>query len=163
MWHKRISIKNIILAVIILLFALYISNNYNGDTIRRSLDGIKYQSGNSRLYSVVKIEIDGILKEEEFGYTFEGNITIDGEPSSEKRFLFDEHNMSFLKTDSIRGMIYVSEGMKEISIEIYELDDRRNYTFSYDGGWVISAPCKNREEAVIITNKLKYQNGDYAW
>lgn len=29
-------------------------------------------------------------------------------------------------------------------------------------GGVIAAPCKDRGEAVVITNKLKAQNGDYA-
>lgn len=167
--HKRTIVKLIVAAAIMFLFVFYIYK-YNdiksySEKISRSLNGIKYQSGYNGSYSIVKIEINGIYKKtnEESGYSFEGDIIIDGEPCSENIFLFNEHNMASLKTDSIQGMFYISDGMEDITIEIFELDDRGKYKFSYDGGWIISAPSKNREEAVIITNKLKYQNGDYAW
>lgn len=163
---KKSIIRYIIVIMILLVFAFYTYNysnsNFKGKKISRSLDGIKYQLEDDAIYDIVKVEIHGSYKSrnKDSAYSFEGDIIIDGESCLEKEFLFDDQNNSHFNTDSIRGIFYVSAGMEEITMEIFEPDNNGNYKFSYDRGTIISAPCENKEEAVSITSKLKSKNID---
>jgi hypothetical protein len=51
-------------------------------------------------------------------------------------------------------MIYISDKFDKLTIEILESKQNGGYSFSYRNGWLISAPCNSRKEAIEISNAL---------
>ncbi len=166
------SIKTIIVITVLIIFMVIYVYNYNqtyniGHEINYTFDGIRYQANNINTGSPVKITINGVY-EKEYGskyYIFEGDITIDGEVcsfvSGNNIYPFNEDNLSSLKSNSINGNFFISDKMEEITIMLSTPTQDGGSRFSYKDGWLISAPCKSRSEAVEISNKLiqqKYKN-----
>lgn len=52
------------------------------------------------------------------------------------------------------GMIFIGGMFEKLTIEIDEPDGSGGYSWSGKNGWMISAPCNNRAEAVEVSNML---------
>lgn len=160
---KRILIRGLIIFASIFVFVIYVykyNKEYNyGYEIYHNYKGIRYQSNNMDSDTPVNIIIDGIYKKKHGSkdYMFKGDIIIDGEPShssEQNEFVFNEYNMSSLENKNFRGMFYISGMMQEITIKIFEPNNRGGFSFNYDDGWLISAPSNTREEAVDLSKRL---------
>lgn len=158
--YKRTTMKIFISIICLFLFMFYIyryNKEYNyGYKITLNYNGIKYQSNNIDSSTPVKIVIDGVYKKKHGteDYMFEGDIIIDEELCYENEFAFNEYNMSSLENNSFKAMFFISDKMEEITIKILEPNGRDGLSFSYDGGWLISAPSNTRDEAVDVSNRL---------
>lgn len=130
--------------------------------IEYSYNGIKYQAGNLDYTEPVSIEINGIYtKMRSSGdIIFKGDIIVNGEMSvgygnDGGEYSFNsESNHNVIKWDYFTGDLFISDMFREISIDILESNGNGGQSFSYNDGWIISAPCNNRSEAVEISNKL---------
>jgi hypothetical protein len=59
---------------------------------------------------------------------------------------------------------FYSKVFKQVTIPIREQEGSRQYSWSNKDGFVLSAPCRNREQAVQLSNRLipsQYKNGNY--
>ncbi len=131
---------------------LYISYN-KPEYIEYKYTGIKYQAGNPQSAEPVNIEIKGkyvkelFVKEVEFFGTIKiGERVFSGDPIK-----FNRDKMGELKS---YGMIYISDKFEKLTIEIFEPIEKGGYIFSYKNGWLISAPCKSRKEAIEVSNAI---------
>ena len=52
------------------------------------------------------------------------------------------------------GMIFIESVFEKLTIEVDEPDEHGGYSWSGKNGWMISAPCSNRIEAIKISNEL---------
>lgn len=130
--------------------------------VNLAYQGIKFQAGNTNSEESISIEIQGeyitgFLGEHD---KFEGKILIDdllldySAPPIELN-LNETAELSFGQIyDGMSGHIYINKNLDKVIIEISELDENDNESFSYENGWFISAPAKNREEAIEITNSI---------
>lgn len=146
------------LVIIIIVIASF---NYNRSyNIQYSSDGIKYQSNNLNEVKPIKVEVRGVFLKNEFGTqtSFEGDIIVDGINSygagHSNIFAFSRQMMSFIENEKFEGFIFASDKMEEITITLDRTDSSKEEGYSFFNGWLISTPCKNREQAVDISNKL---------
>lgn len=162
------KIKSSILWIIILFLAVLYIYSYNktyniGNTINYSFDGIKYQANNIDSIKPIKIVINGTYKKE-YGtknYLFKGDIIIDNElcyaSSAESNiYHFNNYNMSSIENSNFSGDFFISDLMKEMTILIRVPKQDEGSTFSFEDGWLISAPAKSRTDAIEISKKLIY-------
>jgi hypothetical protein len=133
--------------------------------IHYKYNGIKYQIGNLQSSEPVIIEIKGKYKKKLLQKTqiFEGKIIINGEmcyggrgtEDIKSTFVFKKMNFGHIESDNFNGLLFISEMLREITIGIFEPENSEGVGgLSYKSGWLISAPCNNRAEAVEIANRL---------
>ncbi|NMA49978.1 MAG: hypothetical protein GX947_09505 [Tissierellia bacterium] len=130
--------------------------------IEYSYNGIKYQVGNLDYEEPINLEINGVYtKVRSSGEVlFKGDIIINGVKSigygnDGNEYAFNnESNHNVIKWDDFTGDVFISDKFKELSIDILRANGKEGYSFSYNDGWIISAPCNSRDEAVEISNKL---------
>ena len=156
--------SNLVLLMLLSVFVIVIviaSYNYNRSyNIQYLSDGIKYQSNNLDEVKPVKVEIKGVFLKNGFGtdISFQGDIIIDGIKSygagHSNVFAFSRQMMSFIENEKFKGFIFASDKMKEITITLDRTDNSKEEGYSFFNGLLISAPCKNREKAVDISNRL---------
>lgn len=164
---RNAKYRNIIVFVTIFIIGMLIVVYYKYSQPREidyTYQGIKYQIGNLSSEIPVKIEIKGVYKKGFWGNPdlFDGEIIVDGKTlygvgafrSRNNIYSFSNEKMSLIQGDDFRGGIYDNDNMKDILIEVHELDSAGIETFSYNNGWLISAPCQNRKQAVYISNKI---------
>lgn len=154
----RIIIVLIILLALILLSGYEYSQEYQ---IQYIYDGIKFQTNNLESAIPINIKVNGIFLKGNFGYTnqFEGEIIIDGKMcyaqdvrgAKSNKYSFSKQKMSRIESDSFKGSIFIGDKMSEITITI---DEPNSTVFSFMNGWMISAPCESRNQAIDISNKL---------
>lgn len=159
--NKYFFVLILIVIGLLLITLRYYSKEY---TINNSYNGIKYQSNGIDKSINVKIEISGEYLKGFLGRTdmFKGKIIINGENcfaisgdgSRSDKYEFNKEKMSYIETDSFEGFIFVEDYMRNITITIDKIKDIDNEIYSFNNGWLISAPCKSRDEAVNISNKL---------
>lgn len=169
----RKYLKNILLSgygilfmfvvVVFLTTWLYMSYTRPID-IHYRYSGIKYQAGNLQGSEPISFEIKGKYERKWFEKPelFEGQIIIDckalygvnGDGSESNKYAFNNEKMGSIQGDGFKGSIYNNDNMKEILIEIHEIDSKGSESFSYKNGWLISAPCNSRKEAVEISNMM---------
>lgn len=153
----------IFVVVVFLTSWLYMSYTRPID-IQYRYSGIKYQAGNLKGSEPIGIEIKGKYERRWFGKPelFEGQIIIDGKAlygvngdgSGSNKYAFNNKKMGSIQGDGFKGSIYNKDNMKEILIEIHEIDSKGSESFNYKNGWLISAPCSSRKEAVEISNMM---------
>lgn len=141
------------LAVTLCLYTwIYISYN-KPEYIDNKYNGIKYQAGTPQSVEPINIEIKGEYVKELFvkEVEFFGTIKI-----GEREFICDPIKFNRDKMGELRGygMIYISDKFEKLTIEILEPTKNGGYHFSYRNGWLISAPCTNRKEAITVSNEL---------
>lgn len=164
---KNAKYKNITVLVTIFIIGMLIVVCYKysqPSEIDYTYQGIKYQIGNLNSDIPLNIKIKGAYKKGYWGNPdlFEGQIIIDGKTlygvngdgSGSNKYAFNNEKMSSIQGDGFKGIIYNNNKMKEILIEVNELDSKGNERFSYLNGWLISAPCQNRKQAIYISNKI---------
>jgi hypothetical protein len=130
--------------------------------INCSYDGIKYQAGSNENVESVKVYVEGKLRKRLFnkGNEFSGKVIMDDIHfdylvSSLK---FDNKGLGLLEyrqssNMNLYGNMLISGMFKNITIQIFEKDNGGN-SWDSTAGWLISAPCNNREEAVVVSNVL---------
>jgi hypothetical protein len=124
--------------------------------------GIKYQAGNTGFMETITIEIIGRYWMGLFGKhnRFKGQIMIDD-------LTLDYTNMILLLEDnsasldigvyghsSTYGHIYISNIFEKVTILKYEQGQNGTGGWNGENGWLISAPCNTRSEAVRLTNEM---------
>ncbi len=127
--------------------------------IEHTYKGIRYQANNLEYSAPIELKVKGTYKKSYFKSPtiFEGDIIIDGiiyHPSFGEYYSFNEYMMTNIVGDDFMGFIFISDEFKEITIEVLEKDSPNTRSFSFENGWLISAPAENREEAVRISNRL---------
>jgi len=168
--------RRIIISIIILLaaFTILLVMLYYPKDISINTEGIKYQLGNENRDTVktIKIEINGKLYRSITGNkSFVGTIYLEGEgipvPIEHRGlnikfgtelqgginyFYYDE--LSKPKTFTLGG-IYINEDFSEFTIFTYDRSNGSTQgSWSADNGYMISAPAKDRDEALKISNEL---------
>lgn len=122
--------------------------------IEYKYDGIKYQAGNLQSSEPIRIEINGKYVKKVFSayVDFEGTIKV-GEEVFNGPIRFNKYKMGPLG-EGYYGMIFIKGIFEKLTIEIHEPDANGVYSWSGMDGWLISAPCTNRAEAVAVSNEL---------
>lgn len=133
--------------------------------ININYDGVKYQAGNQNTCENVKINVEGKLRKKLFSgeAEFNGKIIADGINLDYSNYPLTFTNKGLGVLDSIKsgnfityGSIIISNTFDNMTIMIY-----KNGEWSSEDGWLISAPCSNREEAAAMSDLLfKRQHPD---
>ncbi len=158
-WWKSDAAIYTYIAIIILAISIFAHIDSTPTEIDYTYSGIKYQSGNPDNFEIVEIEIQGeywnrLFEKESY---FEGTIKIgDLLFNTDKPWtLFTPDGRWMLVKDEFHGMLHQRKGFEILTIRIFEKKPSdTGFFFNYDSGWLISSPCKTREEAVEISNKL---------
>lgn len=146
-----------IIIVILLLIQGYFYYTFPRK-ISLSYNGIKYKVGDSGEQKQIKIAADGYYYNKLFTKdSFEGSISIDNKIYPGLKLSVDKqlqmiYYRNFQKGGSLQtyGEIFVGEKLKNLTICIQDAQNGWNSK----NGLMISAPAKNREEALEISNKL---------
>ena len=162
-FKKLIDPGNILIIAIIgsIILGTWLYMSYMAPLeIHYKYSGLKYKNGDPSVVVPITIDIDGSYtrglfnKEDEF----KGKIIIaDKELNCEKKPIkFNKYKMASLDSGTISnsehfGMIYIGDMFKRLTIDIHELGENQVY---YPSGWLISAPCEKRDQAVEISNSL---------
>lgn len=154
--NPRFLIFTVIIAVLSL--CIYYSWPRN---ININYDGVKYQAGNQNTYENVKVNVEGKLRKKLFSgeAEFNGKIIMDGTTLDYSKYpnyplTFNSKGagtLNYIKSGKTiaYGSIVISDSFKDMAVMIYENDG-----WSSQDGWVIFAPCSNREEAAAASNIL---------
>lgn len=121
-------------------------------------NGIKYQASNQKSGEPINIEIKGKYVRELFtnNMQFDGTIKIGDKVFDERPRAFNKNKMALLESiEGHYGMIFVDSNFQKLTIEILEPVGNGGYTWNDKTGWMISAPCNDRVEAVKISNMLE--------
>jgi len=157
LYRKKKIIRFLMFSAIIavLSFCIYYSCPRN---ININYNGVKYQTGNQDTYENVKVNVEGKLRKKLFSgkAEFNGKIILNDKQFDYSAFPLDLDNkgsgiLEYKKSDDpiIYGSIVISGSFENMAVMIYE-----NGGWSSKDGWVISAPCNNREEAAAASNLL---------
>ncbi|WP_143154889.1 hypothetical protein [Tissierella praeacuta] len=153
--------KYIVIAILAIITIVWIYKYNYKYHINYTYDAIKYQSNNINSEIPIKIVVKGVYRKEHGSkdYIFKGDIIVDGElcyGSGRERneYAFNKYNMSSIEINGLTGNLFISDMMEEMSITIFESKQDGGKHFSYNDGWLISAPCNTRCGAVTISNKL---------
>ncbi|HYE11445.1 MAG TPA: hypothetical protein VEF53_14845 [Patescibacteria group bacterium] len=145
------------LSICLLSFSwFYISYNQPRD-IHYRYNGIKYQAGNLEIAEPILIEVKGTYLKELFVREVEidGFIKIGEKTFNCDKMRFSEYSMNTLQSSEGHfGVILMSDMLKELTVEIHEPNQYGGYSWSGQNGWLIAAPCNNRNEAIKISNML---------
>lgn len=152
----------IIMSIVAISICLLIAIGYPRD-IHVKYNGIKYQAGNTASAEPITIEINGrfwygFLGEED---KFEGQIKIGDLVLNyfNWQLHFDKYKSASLDLDdymslSTYGKIFMSNKFEKFTILVYEQVGYGEASWSSGDGWLISAPCNSRDEAVKLTNEM---------
>jgi hypothetical protein len=143
-------------AVVSLSTWFYISYTSPKD-IQYKYNGIKYQAGNLQSAEPINIEIKGKFKKELFDIygEFNGAITVGEKIFTDSSIAFNKDKMGSIDTGKGQyGMIFIENMFEKLTIEIHEPDGNGGYRWNGINGWMISAPCSDRKEAVQVSNIL---------
>lgn len=162
--------KTSIIFLIMLILILWLFRTYTVRTIDYKYTGVKYQTGNISYEEPVNIEIKGKYIINLFSRMdeFHGEIIVEDKNFDYSNFTQDVYNYKkiplIFKTGSkaIYGDVFYSSVFEQITIPIREQEGSKKYSWSSTDGWLISAPCKDRKQAVELSNKLvpkQYRNG----
>lgn len=163
-FQKVLLSRYVIIFTVIIFVGLYLWLTRPKE-IQYKYNGIKYQIGNLQSEEPVSVEIKGKYKRNWIQKTelFQGQIKVNGElcyvghdPEDIKNtYVFKKMNISGIESSSFDGLLFISEMMREITIGIFETENPQGVsTLSFKNGWLISAPCNSRAEAVDISNRL---------
>lgn len=144
----------IILAVIIWLPTWFYMSYTSPIDIQYKYNGIKYQAENLQIAQPINIEVKGKYVKELFNKNveFDGTIKV-GDKIFTGPLGFNKYGMTSLELGNEHyGMIFISDLFQNLTIEIHEADQNGAYSWS---GWMVSAPCNERKEAVEISNILE--------
>jgi len=143
---KRILIPIMILLIIGIIYFQFndITKEYNGN-----IHGVRYKLGNSTYVEDIDIKIDGKFIKRKFSkINFIGKITLDEKVL--RCTEFDDNNKALLYYNNKNGYV-------NIDSQLYIDDDLEMFTIT-EAGWnskdgtMISAPAKDRKEAVEVHN-----------
>ncbi|NPV43319.1 MAG: hypothetical protein HPY70_04970 [Firmicutes bacterium] len=151
MWkHIKTDITIIIIFLGIVFLGTWFYMSYTQPKeIHYTYNGIKYHKAKKEIAEPVCIEINGKYKRSFWGERdeFVGKVIIGNEVFifSRQPIVFNKNMMApFVSYGrSHHGTIFASRMFKEITIDVHEYD-----------GYLISAPCNDRKEAVHISNRL---------
>jgi hypothetical protein len=126
--------------------------------INLTYNGIKYKIGNQQQQEQVKISITGFYYNKFFTKDcFEGSINIDNEGYPRLKLLVGEELQMISYRDHegdgkvhTYGEIFIGRNFKDLTICV---QDGQN-GWNRKNGLMVSAPAKNRVEAVKISNRL---------
>lgn len=146
-----------IIIVILLLIQGYFCYTFPRK-ISLSYNGIKYKVGDLGEQEQIKITADGYYYNKLFTKdSFEGSINIDNKIYPGPKLSVDKqlqmvyyHNSQKGGAFETYGEIFVGEKLKNLTICIQDAQ----YGWNSKDGLMISAPAKNREDALEISNKL---------
>lgn len=160
-----IKILSSLIILILILFSLPRKYNLN-------YSGIKYRLGDTSFEKKIKIKIQGSYTRNFFGKNkFKGKIFIDDieipKEIEEITIKLDNNNSGYLGyyyyNDTVQsfknikyGTIYFSSKLDQLTILIQEPEDlnAKEKQWNSGTGLMISAPAKNRTEALEISNDL---------
>jgi hypothetical protein len=155
-------VNTFIIFLIMLILTVWIFRAYTIRTIDYKYTGVKYQTGNFNYEEPVNIEIKGkyiihLFSEiDEFhGEIVIGDNVFDYSYFTQKVFNYKKIPLT-LKTGSkaIYGDVFYSSVFEQITIPIREQKWNEQFSWNSSNGWLISAPCKDRKQAVELSNKL---------
>ena len=144
------------IAVMFLTTWLYMSYTRPID-IQYRYSGIKYHIGDLQSAEPINIEIKGKFVKELFGNygEFDGTIKVGEKIFADRPIGFNKYKMgSLVSSEGQYGMIFIGGMFKKLTIEIDEPNKYGGYSWNWKNGWMISAPCSNRTEAIKISNEL---------
>jgi hypothetical protein len=160
--------KIIIFIIFIAIAASYIVYTYPKH-LTKEFDGILYRLGDSdkEYASKVKVTFSGVYsKNFIFGNNFKGDIFINGSKVDVNEVKFDKYNRGILGRyynentgeNVLLSMIIMDSNFNKFTIAVDDLhsktEDSESYTWSTNEGLVITAPAKNRSEALNITKEI---------
>lgn len=155
--------KKVAIFVFICLLAIYFIYIFP-QKVSYSLDGINFRIGEETLQEYGSVNLDGKLRRRAFlGNVFTGSLNIMDKEFSNIKLKFDGNNSAMLnyfddkkQEYSSFGTIYINEDMSEVAICVLESDCNHvgGLEWNSKDGLMISAPVANREQAVILANKL---------
>ncbi|WP_425804431.1 hypothetical protein ACHOLT_20220 [Desulfitobacterium sp. Sab5] len=163
--------KRLIIFVVALIITIGIFRAFTFRNIDYKYSGVRYQVGNSGYEEPVNIEIKGKYTIGFFSSfdKFDGKIIIEDKVFDYSDFIQEVDNYKkiplTLKSGdkSIYGDLFYNNVFKQVTISIRDQEGSSQYSWSNKDGILISAPCKNREQAVEISNILipkKYRNSN---
>lgn len=145
-----------VICFLVIALGSFLYKSYISKEIHHKFSGIKYHEEKTEVTEPVNIEINGKYTRSLLGKTdeFAGIIKI-----ADKVFIFIDYPIKFNKDRMAAfdtkqghyGMIFIDEMFNRATIDIHRPKGNGVYSSS---GWYISAPCKNRKEAVEISNLL---------
>lgn len=170
-------IKRFLYITIIVFFLSVVIWYFYPKKYDKTLDGVYYQLGDNDVYEEVSVQLNGTLQNLISGDNrFEGTIEIQGEQlpmipeNREKLVLYYDREgpgiiASYLSsggdgvliTDNYTfGLIYTDSNFEQFSVMIHTRDADNPDGGSWTGmdGYLITAPARNRDEALDITDKL---------
>lgn len=156
------EIKTLIAFIVILIFGIWLFKVYTIKNIDYKYNGIKYQIGNLEYEEPVNIEIRGKYVIGLFSPfdEFHGEITVgdkvfDYSDSTQEVYNYKKIPLT-LKSGSkgLYGDVFYNNVFQQITITIRAQEGSNKYSWSSRDGWLISAPCKDRKQAVELSNKL---------
>ncbi|MEG0772478.1 hypothetical protein [Clostridium sp.] len=158
-----INKKKVAIIIFISLFAIYFIYNFP-QKVSYSLDGINFRIGEETLQEYVSVNLHGKLRRRAFqGKVFTGSLSVMDKEFSNIKLKFDGNNSGMLdyfddkkQEYSSFGTIYINEDMSKVAICLLESDCNHvgGLEWNSKDGLMISAPVANREQAVILANKL---------
>lgn len=125
-------------------------------------EGVKYQAGNIGVVKLISIEICGRYWNGLFGEDdrFEGQIMIDNLLLDYTQISLGINKDKSASLDlgvnnysSTYGSMHISNIFEKVTIRIYE-QVQNGGSWNSGNGWLISAPCNTRNEAVRLSNEL---------
>lgn len=166
------SIKSSIVFVVILIFATGLFRAYTIRNIDYKYRGIKYQTGNLKYEKPINIEIKGKYVKGIFSPfdKFYGEIIVEDMVFHYSNFTQQVYNYKKVPlilesgNKGLYGDVFYSNVFKQITIPIREQEGSNKYSWNNRDGWLISAPCKDRKQAVELSNVLipKQYRGGYS-
>lgn len=127
-------------------------------------DGVIYRLGNSNYSEDIKVSINGYISKRVFkGDKFQGFINVGDKRLSKINMTFDNfgRGILFCYDESIGEFKsygdLISDNMKEeFTIIVLDENEQKNRgsSWSSEDGLMISAPAKDRNDALNISNKL---------
>lgn len=173
-YRKMIGFVVITLVILIIIWYFYPKQ------IHKTYEGVSFQLGseNNEL-TQVDIEIEGVLKRSLTGnLKFKGTIDIEDEyipiPIDKRELNINfNNNMGTINYHILHqgaplsfsyGLIFINNNFEQFTIAKWSIDanDSSRGSWRMDNGLLITAPAKNRDEALEISNELMkyYLNGN---
>lgn len=155
------NVKNLIplVTILILILCIFIGAVKNIDY---KYTGLKYQAGNLKYEEPVNVEIKGKYIKGLFNSfdRFYGEIIVDGKAFDYSDFVQEVYNYKKIplalkpENEGLYGDLFYNSIFQQITIPVREQKGNNQYGWSSTDGYLICAPCKSREQAVDISNKL---------
>lgn len=125
-----------------------------------SFEGIKYRLNKDEILEVTRVDFDGTITKPILGSkTFKGTIAINDENYGNIELKFDKRNSAYIDytKDSgpshSLGAIHFDESYKSFTIILFEKTGENTGGWSREDGLTITAPAKNREEAIKLSSQ----------